>query len=438
MSVVYDFPSMYKSYTRKTYSTYKKDEVTVFNNTIRASKLEEDEISINIYKFDPTDYYNVPTNRGDIVNLLSVGNSILVHTEDSIFRFSGSNTLQSSEGEIQTSENNVFDTGVSEAFGSDFGFAGLKNKEHAIVTEPGYIFFDADSNIIYMFSGQGQIQKLSDSIEKLFRRAEIDSIKFANDYYNNRFFICIKFINYNTEDGSITYDYVTLSYNFLEGVKSFVSLHDFKFDKAFNTKTKCYFLDEDKNNIFTISKESKGYYSTLGNVSNIYPSSISHKLAPNKPTITYNSYDSIVDIIVNENYETIKTLNAVNWVGHTINSEFNTSNEIGIKYNNMAEDTNDEFSCKQMLIYSDTCMSKDLAFDKNRANDSIDSYKYPFFNQGIWTFNYFRNILNSKGNTVNYSGDNNSLIEGKYFVIRFIFDKDFKLEALSLNYNKKL
>ena len=438
MSVVYDFPSMYKSYTRKTYSVYKKDEVTVFNNTIRASKLEEDEISINIYKFDPTDYYNVPTNRGDIVNMIAVGNSILVHTEDSIFRFSGSNTLQSSEGEIQPSENNVFDTGVSEAFGSDFGFAGLKNKENAIVTESGYIFFDTDSNIIYMYSGQGQIQKISDSIEKLFRRDEIDSVKFANDYYNNRFFVCIKFINYNNEDNSITYDYVTLSYNFLEGVKSFVSLHDFKFDKAFNTKTKCYFLDEDKNNIFTISKESKGYYSTLANSSNIYPYSTSFKQILNKDNITYTSYDSIIDIIVNENYETIKTLNAVNWIGYTINSEFNTSDEIGIKYNNMAEDTNDEFSCKQMLIYSDTCMSKSLTFDKNRANDSIDSYKYPFFNQGIWTFNYFRNILNSKGHAINYSGDNNSLIEGKYFVIRFIFNKDFKLETLSLNYNRKL
>ena len=438
MSVVYDFPSMYKSYTRKTYSVYKDNEVTVFNNTIRASKLEEDEISINIYKFDPTDYYNVPTNRGSIVNLFSVGDSILVHTEDSMFRFSGSNTLQSSEGEIQPSESNVFDTGVSEVFGSDFGFAGLKNKDNAIVTEPGYIFYDADSNIIYLYSGQGQIQKISDSIEKLFRRAEIDSVKFANDYYNNRFFVCIKFINYNNENNSIIYDYVTLSYNFLEGVKSFVSLHDFKFDKAFNTKTKCYFLDEDKNNIFTVSKESKGYYGKLYTDGSIYPQSISSNKVPNKPTLTYTSYDSIIDIIVNDNYETIKTLNAVNWVGHTIKSEFSDSKDNNTAYNNMAEDANDEFSCKQMLIYSDTCMSNVLNLDKKKANESMDLYKYPFFNQGIWTFNYFRNVLNSKGHLNNYSGDNNSLIEGKYFIIRFIFDKDFKLEALSLNYNRKL
>ena len=64
-------------------------------------------------------------------------------------------------------------------------------------------------------------------------------------------------------------------------------------------------------------------------------------------------------------------------------------------------------------------------------------YKYPFYNQGVWNFNYFRNILNSKDNKTRYSGDNNSLIEGKYFVVRFVFDSDFKLETLSLNYNIK-
>ena len=38
----------------------------------------------------------------------------------------------------------------------------------------------------------------------------------------------------------------------------------------------------------------------------------------------------------------------------------------------------------------------------------------------------------------NYDSDNNSLIEGKYFVVRFIFDSPFKLESLILNYNNKL
>ena len=83
-------------------------------------------------------------------------------------------------------------------------------------------------------------------------------------------------------------------------------------------------------------------------------------------------------------------------------------------------------------------------FIETTSNDksikSTSSYQYPRFNQGFWTFNYFRNILNSKGHnsTLSYMSDNNSLIEGKYFVTRFVFDDDFKFETISLNYNNKI
>ena len=456
MSSTYMLPAMYKTYTKKTYSIYKRNEITEFNNTIRASKLEGDESSINIYKFEPNDYYNVPTNRGLIVNLISVGDAILVHTEDSMFKFSGSNTIQSSDGEIQPTETNVFDTGVSEVFGSDFGFAGLQYKNDHIVTENGYIFFDRDSRIVYMYSGQGQIVKLSDSIEKLFRHRPIENIRFANDYYNNRFFMSILFYEdyITTEDGKEVikqrYYPVTLSFNFTEDVKSFVSLHDFYYGYAFNTKTKCYFLTSDKQDICIIDKEHKGCYTKLELTNDkLY---LQRKevativLADNDivgtTTTTYNInlYDSIVDIINNSNYEDVKTLNAINWCGNKITSEFRNidkSNDVTL---NMVEEVNDIVPCKYIRIYSDTCMS-DLLPCIARSNDksisSTDYTKYPFYNQGTWSFNYFRNILNAKNNRNPLSGDNNSLIEGKYFVVRFVFDTDFKLETLYLNINKK-
>lgn len=456
MSSTYMLPAMYKTYTKKTYSIYKRNEITEFNNTIRASKLEGDESSINIYKFEPNDYYNVPTNRGLIVNLISVGDAILVHTEDSMFKFSGSNTIQSSDGEIQPTETNVFDTGVSEVFGSDFGFAGLQYKNDHIVTENGYIFFDRDSRIVYMYSGQGQIVKLSDSIEKLFRHRPIENIRFANDYYNNRFFMSILFYEdyITTEDGKEVikqrYYPVTLSFNFTEDVKSFVSLHDFYYNYAFNTKTKCYFLASDRQDICIIDKEHKGCYTKLELTNDkLY---LQRKeiativLADNDivgtTTTTYNInlYDSIVDIINNSNYEDVKILNAINWCGNKITSEFRNidkSNDVTL---NMVEEVNDIVPCKYIRIYSDTCMS-DLLPCIARSNDksisSTDYTKYPFYNQGTWSFNYFRNILNAKNNRNPLSGDNNSLIEGKYFVIRFVFDTDFKLETLYLNINKK-
>lgn len=456
MSSTYTLPEMYKTYTKKTYIVYKKNEITEFNNTIRASRLEGDESSINIYKFDPNDYYNIPTNRGIIVNTISVGDAILVHTEDSMFKFSGSNTIQSSDGEIQPTENNVFDTGVSEVFGSDFGFAGLQYKNDHIVTENGYIFFDRDSRVVYMYSGQGQIIKLSDSIEKLFKHRNIEHIRFANDYYNNRFFMSIMFYEtYTIKENDILvtkkkYYPVTLSFNISENIKSFVSLHDFYYTLAFNTKTKCYFITQDDQDICNISKDYKSCYTKLelpkdelyiGKKDTLkIPLVDKDKIHEVFKEYNINSYFSIIDIINNTDYEMTKTLNAVLWIGTKVISEFQRVLDSDDKTLNMVQENIDEIPCKYIRVYSDTCMSP-LCDCSKKSNDetiySLSYPKYPFYNQGNWTFNYFRNILNSNNHKYNYSSDDNSLIEGKYFVVRFIFDSDFKMETLSLNYNIK-
>lgn len=450
MSSVYELPSMYKNYTRPTYSKVSEDSIIEFNNTIRSSELEGDENFVYLYKFNANDYYNIPTNRGIITNLISVGDSMLVHTEDSMFKFSGSNNLQSTDGEIQTSESQPFDTGVSEVFGSDFGFAGLQNKTDCITTESGYIFFDRDSRIIYLYSGNGQMVKLSDSIEKLFKHRNIKDIIFANDYYNNRFFVSIIFTENNV-------DYpVTLSFSLLDNIKSFISLHDFRYNSAFNTKTKCYFITENNSVICNIDKNKifKSIYFPLNiSIDKMYPSIRDNKqynYTQNGRFITFIQNNSIVDIICNSQYELIKTLNAINWCSYNIEEEFKDVSTLDVSTLCMAEDKvmvkqngfDRTVPCKAIRIYSDTCCSDLIEFNKeydegSTNNFDIGDYTKPFFNQGYWTFNYFRNILNSNNNVTSYSGDENSLIEGKYFVIRFIFDKDFKLETLELNYNIK-
>ena len=455
MSDVYTLPEMYKVYTKRIYSTYTDNETTRFDNTVRSSILYGDENRINIFEFDANDYYNIPTNRGIIINMVAIGDAILVHTQDSMFKFSGSNTLQSSNGEIQTTESKLFDTGVSEIFGSDFGFAGLQNKTDHIITENGYIFFDRDSRIVYLYSGQGQIVKISESIEKLFRHKDIDNINFANDYYNNRFFMSIMFYKYGfvEENGVLNYKKkyypVTLSFNTSEQIKSFVSLHDFYYHYAFNTKTKCYFLTSDNKDICNINKDYKGCYTKLElNSDKTYPQKkdviLIEAVDENNNTLIYNvnSYNSIIDIIVNNQFENIKTLNAVSWCGTKIVEEFKEISS-NIETLLVAEDINFETPCKYLRVYTDTCMTP-LNPCNYRSNDETikvsKSYQYPRFNQGFWTFNYFRNILNSKGHTTmsNYMSDNNSLIEGKYFVTRFVFDTDFKFETISLNYNNKI
>ena len=449
LSDIYTLPNMYKNYTRKTYSIYIKNETIRFDNTIRSSTLYGDENKANRIVFDANDYYNIPTNRGTITNLLAIGDSILVHTKDSMFKFTGSNNLQSSNGEIQPTETQPFNTGVSEVFGSDFGFAGLQYKTDSIVTEQGYIFFDRDSRTIYMYSGNEQVIKINESIEKLFRHRDISNICFANDYYNNRFFISILFYDTYYDDNVLKYTYypVTLSFNIHQNIRSFVSLHDFYYKRAFNTKNNCYFITNDGKDVCVINKNYKSCYTKLRLKSD--------KIFPQKtgkldiPFTTHNgalkpnliTHDSIIDVINNTNFENVKTLNAVNWCSNIIDSEYQNIDNSDVSTLRMAEDINTKYPCKEFRVYTDTCMTELFDF-KNISNDynitNVNSYKLPRYNQGFWTTNYFRNILNANNKTKNYISDENSLIEGKYFVIRFLFDEEFKLETLSLNYNLKL
>lgn len=449
---IYKLNSSYYNYTRKTYSAYNENDIYKFDNTIRSSKLAGDEDKLSIFEFDAEDYYNIPTNRGKIINLLSVGDAILVHTRDSMFKFTGSNSLQSNTGEIQQAETDVFQTGVSEVFGSDFGFAGLQNKNAAITTEAGYIYYDGDSKIIYMYSGNGQIVKLSDSIEKLLRYDVLDDVSFANDYYNNRFFTCLHFKSCD----------VTLSYSFNQESKSFISLHDFSFSKSFNTKTKCYFVT-DNNNICRIDKSSYGLYRYLWKSDTIYPYDtkvVTETLINDKGKTTHlntNFCYSIIDIIENINYENVKTLNYINWSCAVINNEFPIYGD-NIEHFNALASSDEKYPCNSITIYTDTCSTKSLDCSNISNDKSIQDinsnpyYKYPRYNQGFWTLNYFRNELNADdkfkyltkyddGRTgATYRSDNNSLIEGKYFVTRFTFDydKDFKFETINFNYSTRL
>ena len=458
LSEVYELKSMYKDYTRKLYQVYNENNTITFDNTIRSSSLNGDESKINIFKFKATDYYNVPTDKGIIINLVAIGDAIIVHTQDSMYKFSGANSLSAAGGEeVAVKEGEPFDTGIQEIFGSEFGFAGLQYKHQHAITENGYIFFDWDAKMLYLYSGQGQIVPISDAIEKLLNRGTLLDVIFANDFYNDRIFVQLLY-----EDA-----FATLSFNVK--AKSFVSLHDFTFTNSFHTKTKCYFLKQNK--IYVVTDTDDRFYSDLNDSDNLYPYLDSYHY--NAQGIVWDSQSkcSIVDVIFNQDYENVKTLNSIDWICNLINSFSNVDNNI--KFKLVAEEHLTPYAGGFLRIYTDsTCTDltniQDVSnkyalanyndsmqlleeqrniyptIDRNRV--STNSYKLPRYNLGKWNFNYFRNILNIHDpNTVpgdpTHSfdtpsvSDNRSLIYGKYIIVRFVFnDKDnFKLEDVDFN-----
>lgn len=490
-SFILELKSMYRDYTKKLYYEYNKNSITKFDNTIRVSSIDTDEIYRYIYRFEATDYYHIPTQRGIITNLFAIANSVYVHCEHSLFKFSDNKTLNAQDEEVTLQENDIFNSGITEVFDAQYGYAGLKKREQSLVTFNAYVFYDEVAQTIYAFGGEQQIGSISQSIKKLIDRVNPTDVKFVGDELHNRFFV-----NLINNEGN-----VCLSFNF--NAKSFISIHDIDFKFGFHTRRHTYFIHEILYNnvamgwsIYRIADSiktlisrteptpgptSQSYKNNYIAYQSCYKRSLIH-IADCDDLILFNevkSANACVDIIVNTQYEAIKALNYISWICSEIQ-------RYGSFENSVAEEVLDrKYPGTRLRIYSDatkTSLFELLDFDGNpkiaNENRNIDSngnptpnsrnWQYPQYNCGIWSMNYFRDIQNSipfnvdadifeytdgdnhiGGNpgdsettdlspkiTREYLTQENSLLYGKYFVVRFIFNnKNFKLENLILRMN---
>lgn len=455
----------FKDYTRKLYYVVDDTKITKFNNTIRASNIDSTELYRYIYRFDAEDYYMCPSHRGIITNLISIANSLYVHCEHSLFKFTDNRTLDSDNNAVTLKENNIFDSGISEVFDAQYGYAGLKDREHSLVTFNAYIFYDATSKNIYGFEGQNQIGNISNSIKKLIDYVNPTDVKFVADENHNRFFVNL--IN--------NYGNVCLSFNF--AAKSFISIHDMNFEFGFHTRSNTYFIHK---NIYNNSEIGWSIYKIVDYLTynynkyfsayqNCYANSLVFLNDCEDASVKdFCCVDSCIDIININSYEIIKNLESINWICSEI------SNYIGDSFYCAEESLNEEYPGNKIRIYTDRTSTELLnlldpnlnpliankeKLINNNGQANPNTWQYIRYNCGIWSMNYFRDIKN-KYDVFNYKAAKNgitgdathfpdtnlhaytqrqnytqesSLLYGKYFVVRFIFNnKNFKLENLTL------
>lgn len=465
-SFILELKSMYRDYTRKFYYEYTKNKITKFDNTIRVSSIDVDEIYRYIYRFEATDYYNVPTHRGIITNLVAVANTLYVHCEHSLFKFTDNKTIDAQDEQVVLQENDIFNSGISEVFDAQYGYAGLKNREQSLITYNAYVFYDAVAKIIYAFGGEQQIGNISEPIKKLIKALDPTDVQFVGDELHNRFFV-----NLINESGN-----VCLSFNF--GSKSFIAVHDITFKFGFHSRRHTYFVHDNIYNGdiigWSIYRIADTVYGNFIAYQNCYePSLIQITDCDNVLLNPVKSVNACVDIIINTEYEKIKQLDYISWICSEIL-------EYGNAENLVAEEVLDrKYPGTKLRIYSDSTQSDLFELLKSNGNAKIsneernvnendepnpnpNSWQYPQYNCGVWSMNYFRDVLNtgdifyykaSKNKITGGSGHSkttnltpkvqrenltqeSSLIYGKYFVLRFIFNnKNFKLENVMLKMN---
>ena len=461
LSYIYELKSMYKDFMNKTFNSYDEDYKIEFDNTIRVSNVLSDETFNNsVFKFDATDYYNIPTDRGIIVSLFAIGNTIYAHTKSSLYKFDANQTIMSTDEDIKLQESEPFDIGISQVFDSQYGYGGIENKEAGCITFDSYFFYDNKSNHIFAYSGNNQVQLIDGSIYKLLKEINAISCRTLHDSINNR----ILFELYNTS----TYFPInfTISYNYKS--KSFVSFHDITLEKTFSTKNISYsyykqfqtlfnnsFKIGNKLNAYFITYELYGNASKLANITFDY-----YGNAFNGKELYKQKSPFVVCVIVFPKQYIHETINNISYLGYEQNNVYTydqaaISSEVGTtptivswgRLNNQS--IYPKNPVKELYIISDTCISTlitETIDDSTRPNSLLD-YKGFKYDKGLWNTNYFRNA-NNVDNIYNYpdqprndeipNSDNYSLVYGRFFILNFNLTKDFpvKFEEVFINSEK--
>ena len=452
LSYIYELKSMYKDFMNKTFNAYDEDYKIQFDNTIRVSNVLSDETFNNsVFKFDSTDYYNIPTDRGIIISLFAIGNTIYAHTKGSLYKFDATQTIMSTNEDIKLQESEPFDIGLSQVFDSQYGYGGIENKEAGCITFDSYFFYDNRSNHIFAYSGNSQIQLIDGSIYKLLKEINAISCRTLHDSINNR----ILFELYNTS----TYFPInfTISYNYKS--KSFVSFHDITLEKAFSTKNISYSYYKTFQTLFNNSFEignklhasfiTYELYGSASKVSNITFDYLYKQKSPFVICVIVFPKQYIHEIINNISYLGYEQNNVYTYYQDAINNENGTGPSIvsWIRLNNQS--IYPKNPVKELYIMSDTCIStliQETIDDSIRPNSLLD-YKGFKYDKGLWNTNYFRNAIN-KDNIYNYpdqprngeipNSDNYSLVYGRFFILNFNLTKDFpvKFEEVFINSEK--
>lgn len=407
-------------YVPKLLTQYRNDiiNITRFDKTIRRSNIIQDESEVNAWRIFPIGgYKNITENKGSITNLVGIGYYLLVHTQHSMFMFDISAALKTRDENVQLYQPDAFEVDYKEVFTSDKGYGGLQDDLAYIVGEFGYIFYNDDFHKLYQFD-DGQLKIMDEDIKLWLDKYHPNKVRFAHDKFNNR--ILIKFdytydnINPNTKESIIESHNEVISFNYKIG--SFISLHDYYFNNAWSTKTKCYFQTEHNDDrlncplhVFTNEYNYGRFNNHMGDDSrSLYL--VSKQEVGDEHILVHNSY---IDIMVNESYELIKFLEFIKYKVRKIYIPIYSDN-----INNPVDLREHPYAGDILRIFNEDNDTDDIDINIDKLNE-FNKYKKPWYELTQYNFNYFRNAIKEHPTVIS---DKLRRVYGNYFVVRFIFN----------------
>lgn len=460
-------PQIHKAYTNYNINTPSE---TVLTNVIRASYPIQNESNVNNWRiFDPLAYYVINNSHGDVVNIFGASSSFFIHTKNNLLVTTSNAKLSADNVEINIVNNNIFDVEPKEIFSSELGYGGLKHRVCHLFSQFGYIWYDTERYKLFRYDN-GQLTDMTSGLDEIIRKYKYEYCFINIDNDNNR--LIFSFVR---DDKTLTMSYETLT-------GKWISIHDYVFDKSMHTANIAIFSYTDKDNdtanhVIRIMGYDKS--ADKADYKNLY---VATPDLPNYQVSSSVCKYCCFDIIFNPEYMSPKVLDSITWAHEIIQENTLNSNHPAELKNIFTDGINDklnDLTGMNILIYTDSVDSGLLNVKDNQTkiNDvtSVTSYKYPYYDKGVWHFNYFRNniiepateqdisalctkykidenspyftklkniykVMDRNNESIYRTSDMNSLIYGKYIVVRFVFttvDTNRKIKFDNLQVNLK-
>ena len=126
---------------------------TIFETRVqRSAKADNTSIRDNYRVHLALQFKDLPRDRGSLWKLISLNNLLFLHTEDSLFRTKGKQSMKLSDGsESFVGSGDIFTQDPDEVIQTKFGYGGTQSQWVSLVTKHGYFCLDYRNRRVFMF-----------------------------------------------------------------------------------------------------------------------------------------------------------------------------------------------------------------------------------------------------------------------------------------------
>jgi len=348
---------------------------------VKSIEFDGDNLYNNWFRFLVGDFYDIKSNKGKIIKIVSKKERLLIHTEEALMQSVTRDVLSTENNNITITTGELFRQAPIEVIESETGYAGLQNKFAQLNTEMGYIFVDVNQSKVFIYGDKmKELQNEGVSLEFNEILNQIKDNPFNDEGiiigYDNLFNRL--FLTQLNQDTSFT-----LSYSF--DLNAWAFEHDY---------VPNFFMYTRKNRVFSLKQ------------SNIYEHNI-------KGSNTFYDSDPIeckFVISVNPEYNKDKQLSNLNWITTVIenNAVIREKTFTKIRIYNSYQDTGEI----ELVSFVNLGDNSNIRKDKKDKN--------------TWNFNAIRNVAEEFYNK-------NRLVD-KYFIVELFYtlekDQEFLIEDI--------